>query len=408
MKKPRLPCFVLMLLLAGFSLPAEEIIALHPFKGEPKEIADEFFDVLFNELLHVPVQYIAFPISLDDLPPDIPPGGFPANICPSPEITHDASYTITGEFYADLDYADSYRVRLYLWDMALRRLLIMDELTAADRETCEYRMPYMLNWLLSWIDRDKLAAPDPGVEERSWVLGEAAAPPEPPPAAPWDSSRWAYIGPKGGEGTTALDNPDQWVYLGPEPEKWLHLGLRGGAGYSQWFYKPDPGRAPGSRDTANFWNANAALQAAFHITRFLDIQTEVNVASDFGSVANIIDGSAEGNGTAFAWSLTVPLLLRLGLRGSHLKAGVFGGAHLYLPLGTTNGDSLGDYFDYRPDQPGFTFGLNIGWKLGPGYLFLDGRFEYDGNWYNKDKGPVYYRNSIKVNTGYEFGLFNKK
>ena len=411
MRKSVILCMILVFSVTGFPLFANETIAIHPFQGEPEEIANAFFDILVDVLLDAPDLYTVFPIFLDNLSPDIPSGGFPAHVCPSPSLTADASYTITGELNCDIDYPGSYRIRLYLWEMEEGRLLVNDEMTASDRESCENRMPYMLDWLLSWIGRDKeLAIPavQPVVEaplEPQVIIEYRQAPPP-----PWDSSRWSYIGPKGagGEKTTAIDNPEQWMYLGPEREKWLHLGIRGGMGSSQWFQKASVNQGLKNQNISNFWSANTALQVSLHLTRFFDIQTEANVAADFGKIGDNSSGSAVSEGIAAAWSLTLPILARLNLRGSHLKAGILGGLYLYLPLGATNADSLKGYMDYRPDQPGFMFGLNLGWKVGPGYLFLDGRFEYDGNWFNPDRGIVYYRNSIKVNTGYEFGLIDKK
>ena len=403
-----LSCFMLMLLVTV--LPADETtIALHPFKGGPEDIAKSFFDVLFYTVMDDPASYTVYSITLKDHTADIPDGGFPANICPSPSITAGASYVITGEVDWDPDYLNSYRLRLYLWGMDDSRLLAIDEMTAAGRESCEALMPNLLAWLLSWIGTDKPAQVEPImiVQEPIMIVQESVRiSEERPVTASWDSTRWIYIGPKGsGERSTAVENPEQWVYMGPEREQWLHLGLRAGMGSSQWYYNLDNNKAKG---IINFWNASVALQAAVHIVRFLDIQTEVNVAADFGTVGIDSPGGMEEGGVAASWSMTVPLLVRLNLRGSHLKAGIFAGPYLYLPLGTSNGDSLGDYLDYRPNQPGVTFGLNLGWRVGPGNLFLDGRFDYDGKWFSDDKELAYYRNSVKISTGYEFGFINKK
>ena len=59
-------------------------------------------------------------------------------------------------------------------------------------------------------------------------------------------------------------------------------------------------------------------------------------------------------------------------------------------------------------MPGYTFGMSVGWKVGPGFLFLDGRFEYDGLWYNYGRDPVYYRNAFRLGVGYEWGILEKR
>ncbi|MCL1837177.1 MAG: hypothetical protein FWG46_06505 [Treponema sp.] len=411
MQKPFLSGLLLLLLLAAALPLSAETIAVHPFKGEPVEIADIFFEVLLDTLRNSHGQYRAIPISLDSFTPDVPPGGFPANVCPSASVTAGALYAITGTVSPDVDHHDSFRVSLYLWNMTERRMIFHDEMTAADRETCEYRMPYMLLWLLSWIEWDK--SPDDVMvgqhPEAPWVWVERFPSPYARPEA-WDSSHWVFIGPKGkgGEDTSALENPDQWVYLGPEQEKWLHLGVRAGMGTSQWLQKQDPDSAVRNHNVTEFYSANIALQASFHVLRFLDIQTEFNFNSDFGVVGYDNGDDIQSDDIAASWSLTVPFLIKLNLRGSHLKAGVFGGVYLYVPLATTNAGSLDGYLDYKPDQPGFTFGMSVGWKLGTGCVFLDARFDYDGNWLTEGNGHVNYRNSVRVNAGYEWGFVSKK
>jgi hypothetical protein len=159
-----------------------------------------------------------------------------------------------------------------------------------------------------------------------------------------------------------------------------------------------------NNNVTDFWNANAAIQFSLHLARFFDIQTEANFAADLGKVS--IGGDEPALFSNF--SLTVPLLLKLNFQGGRLKTGLYAGAYYYLPLFQINGEALGAYGEFKPDLPGFTFGASIGWKAGSGYLFVDGRFEYDGLWYNYGRDPVYFRNSFKANIGYEWGLGNKK
>ena len=414
MQKTFLSGLILSLMLVAALPLAAETIAVHPLKGEPEEIAEIFFEVMLETLRESHGKYTAIPISLDNLTPDIPHGGFPANVCPSPSVTAGALYAITGVVGPDADHHESFRVSLYLWNLTDRRLIFHDEMTAADRETCEYQMPYMLLWLLSWLEREK--SPDETMAgqhpEAPWVWVQRF--PTSSGQNAWDPTHWVYIGPKGkgGEETSALDNPNQWVYLGPEKEKWMHLGVRAGMGTSQWFQKPDPDNFMRNHDVTEFWSASIALQASFHVLRFLDFQSELNVISDFGEVADGASGTVESAGIASSWSLTLLILIKLNMRGSHMKAGVFGGIFFYVPLTTVNTQLLDNYLKYMPTQPGFIFGINAGWKLGPGYLFLDTRFEYDGKWYRPENaaesGPVYYRNSFKVSTGYEWGFVSKK
>ena len=420
-------CLLFTVFLAGFSITSAQgqSIALHPFQGNNRVIAEVFFDVLISELYAAPVAYSIYYIDLEDLPPDVPAGGFPAHVCPSPSLTKGASYAITGEINDDPYFSGSYRLRLYLWEMSENHLLTYDELTARDRGSCQEQMSYLLPWILSWIGKEKTdgmdvveiepyTAPEPPrIEEPAKnenLVRVAEAQPLPQIQPAWDPSRWLYIGPKGSEAKagTPADNTDQWVYLGPETEKWLYLGVRGGMGTSQWYFDPSLTASYGNQDITSFSNANLSLQLSLHVLRFFDIQTETSFNADFGSLANVTSGSLKQEGLFVNWSLTVPLLVKLNLRGSHLRAGIFGGVYLYLPLWQTNSDKLGVYFDYKPDLPGIVLGMSLGWKLGPGSLFLDSRFEYDGRWFSSHKDQFYYRNMVKFNIGYEMGFIQKK
>jgi hypothetical protein len=90
-------------------------------------------------------------------------------------------------------------------------------------------------------------------------------------------------------------------------------------------------------------------------------------------------------------------------------ASIYPGVYFYLPLFKTEDENLGSRFDYKPNPPGFFFGGSIGWKLGPGFLFVDGRFEYDGVfWDTPPSDRAFYRNMVKISLGYEMSFLKKK
>jgi len=408
--------------LAGFPILNSEAqtIALHPIHAEDREVADICLDVLINEL-HKHPGFTIYPIDLNNLPPDVPSGGFPAHICPSPSVTMGAPYAITGEVFYDPDFIGNFRLRLYVWEMEWQRLLVRDELTAPDRAYAEIQMQYLVPWLLAWIGIQYIepAAPAEQRVERVTEYVYVERPETESAMEPgelviqetevWDPDRWHYIGSRRtAEESTPSNDPNNWVYLGPETEKWLYLGVRGGGGSSQWYNDQNQAYGFPNQDITGLWAVNLSLQVSLHILRYFDIQTEANFSADIGSLAEITTGAVKSDGVFVNWSLTIPVLLKLNMRGSHLKAGIFAGAYYYLPLGQTGTDKIGNYFDYKPAIPGFTFGLNIGWKVGPGYLFFDGRFEYDGRWFTKERDIFYYRNLTKFNAGYEIGFIGKK
>ena len=151
---PHCPLLIVIYsLLFAAALGAQEPVAMHPMIGPPEtqEIAAAFFDRARREVVIVSGgKYIAFNIDLSRLPPDVPEGGFPPWICPSPSITASAAYAITGEAAPDPDTPEAFRMRLYLWKMEGARLLGSDEMTVTGPEDLE-ATPAFIEWVLSWI-----------------------------------------------------------------------------------------------------------------------------------------------------------------------------------------------------------------------------------------------------------------
>ena len=155
--------------------------------------------------------------------------------------------------------------------------------------------------------------------------------------------------------------------------------------------------------------ANVAFQAALRLARNFKIQTELNLVSDINLRAVDNLETRETEGTYISLNLKVPVLAKLVFQGDHLKTGIFAGPYLYIPLIQRGSEDALSYYSYRPDIPSLLFGLNLGWRLGPGMLFLDGRLEHDGRWFHRSHyREIYYRNSVRVNLGYELGFFPKR
>ena len=203
MEKVKSTGFILLaLFITHFSLQipgleAQEVIAMHPFRAtsEAENMSNLFFQRLRQELPTVSDgDYRDFLIDLTRLPADVPEGGFPPWICPSPSITADSAFALTGEASPDEDFPGSFRIRVYLWRMEGARLLGSDETTVATLEDLN-TLPYFLDWILSWIE-------------------------------------------DGFEPTVVYTEAEPIiVYAGtPYEHKWLYLGLRGGGGYSRWTY----------------------------------------------------------------------------------------------------------------------------------------------------------------------------
>jgi hypothetical protein len=335
---------------------AQQAIALHPLKGDSPDVAGRFFDEVAQALAEFPGPYIPYLINLeDDETVDVSSGGLPAYICPQPILTKEAPYAMTGEV---IQISDSfYTIRLYLWDMASRVALISDELIVDVEDDTKY-LPQLLAWMLSWIDREKRITQDKEIAE-----------PE------------------------------------PDQEYWLSFGLRLGGGDSSWYFNTIDKNFNKWEYVTHFLNANFALQGTVHILRWLAIQTELNFCMDFSQPWN----TDATEGSFVSSYLTIPLMVRFNWRSGNLAASLFPGAYFYLPLFKTKNEKLGDRFDYKPNQPGFFFGGSIGWKVKDGYLFVDGRFEYDGYfWDTPPSDRTFYRNTVKLSVGYEMSFLKKK
>ena len=343
--------FLFLILFIPSSLFSQELIALHPFRGaaENEEITGLFFDAMENAIpFATEIYYRTFRINLNNLPPDVPPGGFPPWICPSPSITRDAAYSITGEASPDQDFEGATRIRLYLWRLEGARLLGSDEMTLFDEEDLE-TLSAFISWVLSWITDDSILN--------------------------------AQI--SGG-----------WVY---EPN-WLYLGIRGGGGYSRWTY--DYRTTSATSEVTTFISFNIAFHATVYFVNFFGLQTELQINYDFNSNS--------GHGQFNVVGFTIPLLAKFVLRGERLSAGLLLGVSFYLPLSQRGSSEGREYYDYRPDFPGFVFGITAGWRVGPGSIFIDGRMEYDLHWTNRNLNTINYRSSTRFSIGYEIGFLPKR
>jgi hypothetical protein len=353
-------------------------VALIPFWGGDKAVIDQL-----GELLHLTLEneglYRPEIVDMTNLPEDVPEGGFPPYVCPSPSLTKTAPYALTGELIFD-DESSLYHLRLYLWEMANTRLVFTDESTGRDRGEFEIYLPSLLEWLFSWLD-----TPREGGGE--WYDYSDPSLSEQPETGSW-----------------------------PE-EKWLYLGLR--VGPSVRFYARKTANPFAENNVYNFLNITAGLQATYQFLPFLGVQMEALFTSDYAPYSAIDSTTnASTNITTIkvdsdpfiSYSLMFPLALKYTYRQSRLFASALAGIYLSLPLGDMQNKTLGGRFGYSMNLPlGYTVGINVGTKLGPGSLFLDLRWAADIGETQKDSGDLIYKRSmVTISIGYELGFFTKK
>ena len=361
--------FIALFLLLMSNLHGQELIAVHPLHTQPEsaEMAAIYYDLVLREIPRLQNQnYNVYAIDLNNLPPDVPPGGFAPWITPSPSITRGAPYALTGEASRDPEFPGHFRIRVYLWRMADNRLLGSDEMIISGRADAQQRIPGFLEWVLSWIHHEITSEPI-----IIYVDGEPRI-------------------------------VETFIYDHEIPQEyWLYLGLRAGIGSGSWAHSNED-NSISTRSVTSLLSANAAFQAEFRLSRFFSIQAEANFLYDFGSVNN---GSGETSYSSM--SLQFPLLAKVSLRGENMSASLFGGAYYHLPLSQSSDEDWAiDTFNYEPGFPGITFGLSVSTRLGPGYIFIDTRYEMDGLWDDTpDTGRIDHRNTLRFNVGYKMGFF---
>jgi hypothetical protein len=343
------------------------LVALVPFWGSDKDIIDQFGDVL-RQGLENEGTYQPQVVDMENLPEDVPEGGFPPYVCPSPSLTKEAPYSVTGEIVRDE--SELYHLRLYLWEMANVRLIYTDEIVVQNREECERFLPSTLEWLFSWL---------PTAEQAQTAV-------EPPKTA---------------------------------EEYWLHLGLRLGSSL-RFYYRP-PDTLFMENDVHHYYNISVGIQATVNIFSFLGVQAEVLFTSDYAPYKaydlqgiKTTDSLASYNAPFLSNSLMLPLLVKGTLKTDSFFAAALAGVYLTVPLGEMQNRALvpssGGSFSYSVDPPlGYTAGINLGTKAGPGNLFLDLRWAQDIGMTRAKSGETIYRRSmISISIGYELELLRKK
>ena len=361
------------------------VVALIPFKvwggadNTVKELAARF-DAIMSQTITSKDVYEPKLVDMDNLPEDVPKGGFPPFLCPSPSETGDAPYAMTGELSEGDDGIHS---RFYLWDMGSNRLVFSDEMVANDEEGFEISIPMMLDWLFSWLKGpETAAAPPPAPVETPPPAPppmEAASPPVPPPP--------------------------------PEPENWLYLGLRGGLTFD---FFTQASKMPFEDDINYYLNMNAAFQASVQILSFFAVQAEMVFIT--GEVPfkffreNLLPQDADNppdTSMIKSYLAQFPLLLKFTYRQPRYFAAILAGAYYAMPIG----EMASEYYSgrYNINLPlGYAAGISTGMKAGPGFLFLDLRWSSDLGDLTADKDALYRRSMVNLAIGYEIGIIRKK
>jgi len=150
-----------------------------------------------------------------------------------------------------------------------------------------------------------------------------------------------------------------------------------------------------------------AVQGTFYFNDLFALQTELAVSIDKVSYSGT-EAGGEYTASFESVSLQLPVLARFTYRPGNFSLSGFGGIVFNIPMATMNLNStLYDDSSYRfSTPPGYVVGTNLGWGLGPGFLFTDIRFSSDfttTSIHDSDGTlALYKRNALSFTLGYEF------
>jgi hypothetical protein len=202
------------------------------------------------------------------------------------------------------------------------------------------------------------------------------------------------------------------------PQYWLYLGFR--AGYSgRTYVKPSSVDLYIESKTVGS-SFEVGVQASFQPLSFLAIQAEGLFTMDNSPFRAYVRPGDIGNYNLVSheyrsFSLMFPVVLKGTFRPNRFLIAPLAGVYFIVPMGTmTIPESATSDYSYVPSM-GFTAGIQLGMKLGPGNIFVDTRYAADlgdvelAAPFNGDKGKALYRRSmVSVSLGYEWGFFKKK
>jgi len=217
------------------------------------------------------------------------------------------------------------------------------------------------------------------------------------------------------EGVNVLPSIESWK------NNWLYLGFRAGVGF-----------IPIEEVDGNHFGG--AFSITGQLTEYFGFQTELIFSyATFRWTHNFIgftgNTTLSGPGTLIGSKLMIPLLARITIRPNNFSFGALAGASISLALGkwyfsgTVPSGSFNATYIFNNPAIAFMIGLNFGYRIGPGVLFLDVRGHYDfiesgveedGTlWVDNRRYPfnnegTLQGGSINISIGYEIGLIPKK
>jgi hypothetical protein len=348
-------------------------IIIMPFAGLDDTINTvQFYDMVIEEVNKLEGYY----------PQTISAAEYPEIIYMSPDSSPDtkylggSKYVLTGESYFDIE--DLQHFQLWLWDASTGGLVYTDEMVSEDYEESREYVPLLINWIFSQIPpNEDLVIIDMTPETQTAT-----------------------------EVAMNVVSEDTPVEETERPLRRLYLGLRGGAAFNT--YSIPQGTRTYEGGLSRSFSYEAALLAEFRFLRFLSLRLEAIFSQD---TFQAVESGGDGTYNKFKpILLNFPLLVKMPIDFENFDISIYTGIYGTLPLGNMKVEtsSLNKTYNYKIAPPfGVSFGVDLGFPLGPGNLLFDLR-------YNRDLGVTnvqsinrmqYTLERIGLSLGYKFLLW---
>ncbi|MDR0628158.1 MAG: hypothetical protein LBG24_00640 [Treponema sp.] len=192
----------------------------------------------------------------------------------------------------------------------------------------------------------------------------------------------------------------------------LILGVRGGIGGLPILGNQEGKDLPSGAEVTSLFpeQVYSVYFGTNNQNSLLGFQVEGNFHVNTG-----IEVKHSGTSTKYSYNaVDIPLLFRLGVAGGGMFS-LFGGPYMSIPLGKltykpgNQEQEIASVLNFMASY-GILGGISMGFKLGPGYIALDGRYAYDFNEItitnetNNNKYQLFRRRGFNVSLGYELWL----
>jgi len=332
----------------------EKQVALIPFWNDQEDIVIQFGEELYSAIIEMGFHPVL--IDMDNLPADVPRGGFPPFMHPGPSVVGGAPLALTGDVFFN-EFSDRWHLRLYLW-RGVESRPVSDELVAVNIEAFAMVLPFVLDWIFTWRE---ILPPDP-----------------PPPMAEYN---------------------------------FLYVGFR--MGWAPQLFSPLWGS-----DNFRMYLGNFNYMAVSFNIRFLDFQFHNFRLLGFRYptlwpnyfLGLQLEYIAMWDASHAALTMKLPALLRLtALNTDETRSfSLFGGAYLFLPFGESQRIQFGHVSENV--LWGYTAGFSLGRSLGPGTLHKGLR--WSGDMFSSARKTVtddalhhhFNRQTFTLFVGYEMGF----